>query len=265
MIRLLPKVKPAILYQSVVYFMRDLDKSENTKVLWFKKISFDPLNLFFMKRHRLARLFVSLIIFLFSFSSEAQNMMRINYNDGSVYEIPMKRIDSITFVEKTEVSNEVALVGEWFWGNKEKGYYEVLTFNDDKSYTGYDYYLEYGFDTWTYGTYWANGVLLNLWSNGYGYHRIYRWFVTALTENALEVMTQMGSFTYYRIQPEVYSLKIGEESYICEDGDYYIFTDGVKVLDNGGKLKGIGEGTSYILKYLADTGLIKAYKVIVEK
>ena len=61
-----------------------------------------------------------------------------------------------------------------------------------------------------------------------------------LTENALEVMTQMGSFSYYRIQPEVYSLKIGEESYICEGGGHYVFTDEVKVMDIGSKLKGIG-------------------------
>ena len=107
--------------------------------------------------------------------------------------------------------------------------------------------------------------MLNLWSNGYGYHRTYRWFVTGLTENALEVMTQMGLFIYYRIQPEIYSLKVGEESYICNDGDYYIFTDDVKVSGNGEKLKGISEGTTYILKYNAESGLIMAYKVIVEK
>ena len=89
--------------------------------------------------------------------------------------------------------------------------------------------------------------------------------MTGLTENALEVMTQMGNFIYYRIQPEVYSLRVGEESYACKDGDYYVFADGVKVLDDEGKLKGICEGTTYILKYNAESGLIMAYKVIVEK
>ena len=107
--------------------------------------------------------------------------------------------------------------------------------------------------------------MLNLWSNGYGYRRTYRWYVTGLTENALEVMTQMGSFIYYRIQPEVYSLKVGEELYLCKDGDYYVFTDGVKVLDDEGKLKGVCEGLTYILKYNAKSGLIMAYKVKVEK
>lgn len=202
---------------------------------------------------------------LFTLKSDVQNVMRINYRDGSVYEVPVDRIDSVSFVKKTTESNDVTLVGEWLWGSREKGYYEVLTFNNDRTYTGYDYYLEFGFDTWTYGTYMANGILLNLWSSGYGYRRMYRWFVSALTENALEVMTQMGGFTYYRVQPEIYSLKIGEESYECLDGDYYVFTDGVKVSDNMGRLKGIVEGTSYMLKYDAKAALIMAYKVIVEK
>lgn len=106
--------------------------------------------------------------------------------------------------------------------------------------------------------------MLNLWSNGYGYRRTYRWFVTALTENAMEVMTQMGGFTYYRIQSEVYSLRVGEESYDCNEADYYVFTDGTKVTDiDGRKLKGISEGTTYILRYNAASGLIMAYKVLV--
>lgn len=187
--------------------------------------------------------------------------MRIYCKDGSISEIPIERIDSITFVEREK--EEVSLIGEWFWGSKEKGYYEVLAFKEDRTYIGYDYYLEYGSDTWTYGTYMANGIMLNLWSNGYGYRHTYRWFVTGLTENALEVMTQMGSFIYYRIQPEVYSLKIGNELYACKDGDYYVFTDGVKVSNSNGKLEGLSEGTTYILKYDAGSGLILAYKVIV--
>jgi len=191
--------------------------------------------------------------------------MRINHKDGNVYDIPIKQIDSITFVKKTDELQEVSLVGEWFWENRENGYCELLSFNEDRTYTAYDFYLEYGFDTWTYGTYMANGIILNLWSNGYGYRHTYRWFVSTLTENALEVMTQMGGFTYYRVQPEIYSLKVGEESYECIDGDYYVFSDGVKISDNEGKLKGINEGTTYILKYDAKSELIKAYKVIVDK
>ena len=205
------------------------------------------------------------VLFSFFANSEAQNVMRVNYKDGSVYDVPIERIDSITFIEKKAEQQNATLVGEWFWGNKEKGYYEVMAFNEDRTYIGYDYYLEYGFDTWTYGTYMANGIMLNLWSNGFGYRRTYRWFMTGLTENALEVMNQMGSFIYYRIQSEIYSLKVGKELYACKDRDYYIFTDGVKVSENNGKLKGISEGTTYILKYNAEPGLIMAYKVIVEK
>ena len=212
------------------------------------------------------RLYVLLILSVFlCHKMIAQTTMCINYKDGSVYEVPIERIDSITFIEKKDAQNEATLIGEWLWGSKEKGYYEVLTFNEDRTYTGYDYYLEYGFDTWTYGMYMANGIMLNLWSNGYGYRRTYRWFVSALTENALEVMTQMGGFTYYRVQPEIYSLKVGEESYECSGGDYYAFTDEAIVSNNEGRLKGISEGVSYILKYDAKSGLIMAYKVIVEK
>ena len=212
------------------------------------------------------KLYVLLILSVFlCHKMIAQTTMCINYKDGSVYEVPIERIDSITFIEKKDAQNEATLIGEWLWGSKEKGYYEVLTFNEDRTYTGYDYYLEYGFDTWTYGTYMANGVILNLWSNGYGYRRMYRWFVSTLTENALEVMTQMGSFIYYRVQSGTYSLKVGEESHECLDGEYYVFTDGAKVSDNEGKLKGIAEGVSYILKYDIKSGLIMAYKVIVVK
>lgn len=195
----------------------------------------------------------------------AQNTMRIIYKDGSVYETPIENIESITFVEKDVEQYEISLIGDWFWGNKEKGYCELLTFNKDWTYIGYDYYLEYGFDTCTYGTYMANGIMLNLWSNGYGYRRTYRWFVSALTDNALEVMTQMGTFTYYRVQPEIYALKVGEESYECTGDDYYLFADGAKVSHNEGRLKGIAEGVSYILKYDTKSGLTMAYKVIVEK
>lgn len=194
----------------------------------------------------------------------AQTHMRIHHKDGGRSDVPIEQIDSITFVESGQ-QQEATLLGSWMWGDSEKGYYEVLTFNGDRTYIGYDYYLEYGFDTWSYGTYMANGIMLNLWSNGYGYRRTFRWFVTGLTENALEVMTQIGSFIYYRIQPEVYSLKVGEKSYACKDGDYYVFADGVKVLDDEGILKGVCEGTTYILKYNAESGLITAYKVKVEK
>jgi len=254
---------PSKRFQSALEFMNTINEMDEI-IPWYKKL--DSFFSFFRIKNRLACIFISILITsFFCFKTDAQNTMRINYKDGSISEVPIGRIDSITFVEKDEEAHEVSLIGEWFWGSKEKGYYEVLSFNEDRTYIGYDYYLEYGVDGWTYGTYMANGMMLYLWSNGFGYRRTYKWFVTGLTENALEVMTQMGSFIYYRIQPEVYSLKVGEKSYACKDGDYYVFTDGVKVLDDEGKLKGVCEGLTYILKYNAKSGLIMAYKVKVEK
>jgi len=254
---------PAKRFQSAFEFIHAIDKMDED-IPWYKKICsfFSSL----LIKNGLRCKFLSLVVaFSFCSKSDAQNAMRVNYKDGSVFDVPIERIDSITFVEKKEEAHEVPLFGEWFWGSNEKGYYEVLSFNEDRTYTGYDYYLDYGYDTWTYGTFQAYGIMLNLWSNGYGYRRTYRWYVTGLTENALEVMTQMGSFIYYRIQPEVYSLKVGEELYLCKDGDYYVFVDGVKVLGYDGKMKGVCEGITYILKYNAESGLIMAYKVIVEK
>lgn len=252
---------PTKRYQSAREFIVALSNIENVHIPWYRKIF-----RYFHKKNCLLHILLStLFAFFFCQNSDAQNTMRINYKNGSVYEVPIERIDSITFVEKNEESHEISLFGEWFWGSKEKGYYEVLSFNEDRTYIGYDYYLEYGFDTWTYGTYIANDIMLNLWSNSYGYRRAYRWFLMGLTETSLEVMTQMGSFIYYRIQPEVYSLNVGEELCGCKEGDYYVFTDGVKVSESNGVLKGISEGTTYILKYNAESGLIMAYKVIVEK
>ena len=92
--------------------------------------------------------------------------------------MPMDRVDSITFVDGP--ASEAELTGQWLWGNKDAGYYEVLTFNEDKTYTGYDYYMEYRFDTMTYGWYMTHGALLTMWSDGFGYNRRYSWYVVGL-------------------------------------------------------------------------------------
>ena len=113
---------------------------------------------------------------------------------------------------------EGSLVESWLWRDSDAGYYELLTFNEDKTYTGYDNYFTYGFDTMTYGWYAQVGAMLTLQSNGYGYNRRYNWFVMALTGNALDVMTKMGRFTYYRLQPEVIHLQAGGEPLGCEGG-----------------------------------------------
>lgn len=194
----------------------------------------------------------------------AQTHMRIHHKDGGHSDVPIEQIDCITFVDGDEgKAEELELAGSWLWGDTEAGYYELLTFNDDKTYTGYDKYFTYDFDTMTYGWYFRYGNLLTLQSNGFGYNRKFTWYVMGLTENTLDVITKTGRFTYYRLQPEIYSIKVGEESYVCKNSDYYIFTDGVKLSESSGKLKGISEGTTYILKYDAESGLILAYKVVV--
>lgn len=211
------------------------------------------------------RLFSLLVLIIISVVVYAQTHMRIHHKGGGHSDVPIEQIDSITFVDSDDVkAEEVEFTGSWLWGDVDAGYYELLTFNDDNTYTGYDNYFSYGFDTMTYGRYFRNGAMLTLQSNGFGYNRRYNWYVIGLTENALEVMTKMGQFTYYRLQSEIYSIKVGEKSYACKDGDYYVFTDGVKISESNGKLKGMSEGTTYILKYSAKSDLIMAYKVKVE-
>ena len=207
---------------------------------------------------------IFILIFILCFGPcSAQNTMCVNYKDGHTLEIPIDEVDCVTFTEKEPKPDEASLVGTWMWGRVERGYYEVLTFNEDATYLGYDYYMDYGFDTNTYGTYYHNGIMLNLWSNGYGYRRIYRWFVTSLTENALEVMTQMGSFVYYRVQPGTIALKVGEQKE-CEEGSAYVFADGMHVGIEGNKLTGKMPGVSYVQKYNAAENVITAHKVTVE-
>ena len=85
-----------------------------------------------------------------------------------------------------------------------------------------------------------------------------------LTGNALDVMTKMGRFTYYRLQPEVIHLQAGGEPLGCDGGDDFVFADGVVVSIIDGKLQGISRSTTYTQKYVADTNGIVGYKVEVE-
>lgn len=209
------------------------------------------------------REYMILIVAFFSIQSVAQNTIRIHYKNGSICDFPICDVDSITFIEGNAEEQEPKLLGAWLWGDVKAGYYELLTFNDDKTYTGYDNYFMYGFDTMTYGWYMQMGSMLTLQSNGFGYNRRYNWFITSLTGNALEVMTKMGPFTYFRLQPEVIHIKV-DESLVCEDGDSFIFSDGIVARIDGNKLYGVKEGTTYIQKRIAKSNLIYAYKVIVE-
>ena len=205
-----------------------------------------------------------ILAFLWSMTIAAQNTMRIHYSDGNHSDIPISSIDSISFVDSTPSEEEATLAGTWVWANRERGYYEVINFNDDFTYTGYDNYFTYGFDTQTFGFYSNYGVMLTLWSNGYGYQWRYQWFITALTQNALGVMTRNGPFTYYRLLPDVLRISMSGDIISMPDGTTILFTDGVTLTTtDDGSLQPLLPGTTYIIMYNADTNLTWARKVIV--
>ena len=77
-------------------------------------------------------------------------------------------------------------------------------------------------------------------------------------------MTKMGRFVYYRLQPEVLHLQVGGEPLACENGDNFVFADGIVASIADGGLQGIAKGTTYVQKRIAGTDCIVAYKVIVE-
>lgn len=211
----------------------------------------------------MVRQFLVLTLSMYCFIATAQTHMRIHHNGGGYSDVPIEQIDSITFVDgEGEQSENVELVGSWLWGDSEAGYYELLTFKDDNTYTGYDNYFAYGFDTMTYGWYFRQGNLLTLQSNGFGYNRKYTWFMIGLTENALDVMTKMGQFTYYKLQRETITLHLGE-CLECEDGNSFVFADGVVVRITGNELVGLSKGTTCVQKKIGNTNIL-SYKVVVE-
>ena len=226
---------------------------------WYKRLYSFICNLIYGNRF-----FFFLFVVIFCADITAQNTIQIHSKDGSVYKIPTENIDSITFGEGDSVTNvEAELTGSWLWGNAEKGYYELLSFNNDHTYTAYDNYFTYGFDTTTYGFYSQYSAMLTLWSNGFGYQHRYNWYITGLSPNALSVMTKMGPFTYYKLQPEV--IHIHKGGYLeCGVGEEYVFADGLKVRIEDNKLHAISEGATYILKYIDALNLTYAYKVVVE-
>lgn len=198
-------------------------------------------------------------------ATDAQTHIRIHHKGGGHSDVTIEQVDSITFVDGSDIpDNEVHLVGSWLWGDAEAGYYELLKFNDDKTYTGYDSYFTFGFNTMTYGWYMQMGSMLTLQSNGYGYNRRYNWFIMGLTDNALDVMTKMGQFVYYRLQPEELHLQVGDEPLTFENGDSFVFADGIYARIVQGGLQGVTKGTTYVQKYIAETNQKIAYKVVVE-
>ena len=191
--------------------------------------------------------------------------MYIFYKDGSRLGVPMAHVDSITFGQQ-DVTPQLwtDIRGSWLWAGSEQGYYELLTFNADNTYRGYDRYFSYGFDTSNYGFYALMGNLLTLRSYGLGYQRVYRWFVTALADNALEVMTPMGSFTYYRLQSDVIRLKAGGAPFVPAEGDSLLFADGQSARIDGGVLYGLLPSTTYVLLHHMATSRIVAREVLIE-
>ena len=210
------------------------------------------------------KIITTILLTCLSLGLHAQTTMRVHHRDGTKVDVVVEEVDSVTFINKTDGEEPVPeLIGNWLWGDVEAGYYEVLSFNSDKTFTGYDNYFIYGFDTMTYGMYGQVGTLLTLWSNGFGYQRRYNWFITGLTDNALAVMTKMGPFTYYRIQPDVIRL-IENESLSCEDGDSWVFGDDVVAHISGNNIVALAKGTTYVQKLIGATNMIVSYSVIIE-
>lgn len=217
-----------------------------------------------MKKLRSSLLVILLLTFL-SIDLSAQTAMRIHCKNGTTVEVNVEDVDSVTFVqnaEGTDPAKEAELTGSWFWGDTNLGYYEVLTLNSDLTFTGYDYFFAYGFDTMTWGWYGQMGTILTLWSNGYGYQRRYNWYIMALTDNALTVMTSTGPFTYYRIQPETIRLNVNG-SLTCDDGDAFVFADGVTAKIDGKRLVALKAGETYVEKLIGATNKIVSYKVVI--
>ncbi len=204
------------------------------------------------------------VLLLSNISLVAQNAMRIHYKSGTEQDIPISEIDSVTFVNKATSEEDMSLTVSWLWGAKDAGYYELLTFDDDHTYIGYDNYFMYGFETMTYGWYSLYGNMLNLQSNGFGYQKRYNWFVLGLTGNALEVMAKMGGFIYYKLQPETLHLSVSEDYSGLAENDSVFFADGVVVKVVGNKLHGLIHGITYVLVRKESEDKIYAYKVDVK-
>lgn len=214
-------------------------------------------------------MYIVIIVFALStISAKSQNTMRVHYKSGTELDIPIAEIDSVTFVNKEAPDDgevgDMSLYASWLWGSKEDGYYELLTFNDDYTYTGYDNYFMFGFDTITYGWFTWYGNMLTLQSNGFGYRWMYNWFITGLVENALSVMTPHGPYTYYKLQPEVIYVPVSESYAGFDDSDTVVFADEVIVKGEENKLQALSQGTTYVLVKKVPENKIVAYKVIVK-
>ena len=59
------------------------------------------------KRFRMS--FITAML-LFGASVNAQDAMRVHYKDGTMQDIPVAQIDSVTFVDKEETQEEISLL-----------------------------------------------------------------------------------------------------------------------------------------------------------
>lgn len=206
----------------------------------------------------------TILSLLLPIMAPAQNTMRIVYKDGTIQNVDIMRVDSIIFVDMESKPQDASIAGDWMWGGLREGYYEVISFANSRTFTAEDCYFAFGYTNHTYGTYTYSGIQLNLFSNGIGYKRMNRWFVTYLSDNELEVMTQMGSFTYYRLQQETIRLKAGADRLACSDDEIWSFADLMTAGIEDNQLIGLQPGTTYVQKLNTSTNTTKAYKVIVE-
>lgn len=208
------------------------------------------------------RLFVAICLTVLCMSVFAQNTLRIHYKNGTTADVTITDVDSLTFIEKTNETATVSLAGSWFWGSVEAGYYELAAFNADNTFTAYDNMFSFGYETSAYGWYSQLGSMLVMRAYGYGYLRRYNWFVSTLTDNQLTVITEMGPFTYYRLQPDVIYMRVGD-ALALSAAEAIVFADGVTLQASDGALKALISGTTYILKAASD-GKIWGFKVIVD-
>ena len=206
-------------------------------------------------------LYTTICLTILCTSVLAQNTLRIHYKNGTTADVTLADVDSLTFTEKTSEPVAATLVGSWLWGSVEAGYYELAAFNADNTFTAYDNMFSFGYETSAYGWYSQLGSMLVMRAYGYGYLHRYNWFVTTLTGNQLTVITEMGPFTYYRLQPGVINMKVGS-TLALTDGEAFVFADGITLQASDGALKALIPGTTYILKSASD-GMIWGYKVVI--
>ena len=206
-------------------------------------------------------LYITICLTVLCISAYAQNTLRIHYKNGTTADVTIADVDSLSFVEKTSEPATATLAGSWFWGSVEAGYYELATFNTDNTFTAYDNMFSFGYETSAYGWYSQLGNMLVMRAYGYGYLRRYNWFVSTLTDNQLTVITEMGPFTYYRLQPDVIYMKVGDTLPLSQ-GETLVFADGVTLQAANNSLKALLPGITYILKSITATGQTWGSKVV---